>query len=56
MDPNLGLPNCNDFSDYRDIIAPLDKLIMSFIGLVLRGAKISHFQHQRGVPKNIFYA
>ena len=25
--------NCNDFSDYNDIIAPLDKLIMSFITL-----------------------
>ena len=25
--------NCNDFSDYNDIIAPLDKLIMSFISL-----------------------
>ena len=23
--------DCNDFSDYNDIIAPLDKLIMSFI-------------------------
>ena len=39
--------NCNDFSDYNDIIAPLDKLIMSFIDkthyhLVLRGAIMLH--------------
>ena len=26
--------NCNDFSDYNDIIAPLDKLIMSFKRLI----------------------
>ena len=27
--------NCNDFSDYNDIIAPLNKLIMSFIKLII---------------------
>ena len=27
--------NCNDFSDYNDIIASLDKLIMSFIKLII---------------------
>ena len=26
-----GKDNCSDISDYYDIIAPLDKLIMSFI-------------------------
>ena len=42
--------NCNDFSDYNDITAPLDKLIMSFIGLgahyyhVLRGAIMLYFR------------
>ena len=33
--------NCNYFSDYDDIIAPLDNLIMSL--LVLRGAIMLHF-------------
>ena len=27
--------DCNDFSDYNDISAPLDKLIMSFIKLII---------------------
>ena len=43
--------NCNDFSDFNDIIAPLDKLIMSFIDkthyqLVLRGAIMSFYSTQ----------
>ena len=27
--------NCNDFSDYNGIIAPLDKLIMSYMKLII---------------------
>ena len=38
-----GKDNCNDFSDYYDIIAPLDKLIMSFIAYGQPDRKISVF-------------
>ena len=34
--------NCNDFSDYNDIIAPLDKLTMLHYHLVLRGSIMLH--------------